>query len=85
MNRAARRAGQRDGTVCEHGHVKKTDGNAMPLCPHGCGFTPEDREHARARQARLFGRASRHRGPLTIHDGPRPGDPTGPPHAPPVA
>ncbi|MCV7255307.1 hypothetical protein H7J86_24390 [Mycobacterium hackensackense] len=40
MNRAERRAGQRDGTVCEHGHVKKTDGTGTPLCPHRCGFDP---------------------------------------------
>lgn len=40
MNRAERRAGQRDGTVCEHGHLKKTDGTGSPLCPHRCGFNP---------------------------------------------
>lgn len=38
MNRAERRAGQRDGTVCEHGYVMKTDGAGVPLCPHRCGF-----------------------------------------------
>ena len=38
MNRAARRAGQREGTVCEHGYVKVTDGTGTPLCPHRCGF-----------------------------------------------
>lgn len=38
MNRAQRRAGRRNGTICEHGYVMKTDGRGMPLCPHRCGF-----------------------------------------------
>lgn len=41
LNRAQRRAGQRAGTVCEHGYEKKTDGTGTPICPHRCGF--EDR------------------------------------------
>ncbi len=38
MNRATRRQMKREGLVCEHGHVKKTDGTGIPLCPHRCGF-----------------------------------------------
>ena len=43
MNRKQRREAQRNkgpmaGRVCEHGNLKKTDGNGNPMCPHGCGF-----------------------------------------------
>lgn len=38
MNRAERRQLRREGLVCEHGHVKKTDGTGTPMCPHWCGF-----------------------------------------------
>lgn len=49
MNRAQRRAerftkrgrldqAERERHICEHGNLKKTDGNGNPMCPHGCGF-----------------------------------------------
>jgi hypothetical protein len=38
MNRRQRRALQRQGRMCEHGYLKKTDGTGTPECPHWCGF-----------------------------------------------
>lgn len=38
MNRRERRQAKRDGLICEHGHLKKTDGRGIPMCPHWCGF-----------------------------------------------
>jgi hypothetical protein len=43
MNRAQRREAQHGkgplaGRICEHGHLKKTDGRGIPDCPHWCGF-----------------------------------------------
>lgn len=75
MNRAARRAarytkrGRREHAaatehICEHGNWMKTDGNGDPMCPHGCGFRPEDRANERTRQAIEFAKTTRHRGPL---------------------
>lgn len=58
MNRAQRRAARytkrgrtehaaRTEHICEHGNWMKTDGNGDPMCPHRCGFRPEDKTNQR--------------------------------------
>ena len=96
MNRAARRAARftkagrhehAEATrhICEHGNWMKTDGNGDPMCPHRCGFRPEDRTNERHRQAIAYARTTRHHGPVTAELNPTPGDPPPPPQAPPMA
>ena len=69
MNRAARRAarftkaGRRQHAIntehiCEHGNWMKTDGRGEPMCPHGCGFRPEDRDYQAQRARTAAGRSS---------------------------